>query len=169
MPTLSWSPEGDILYTTNHTIESGDYSKSDKFDVTAVLPAGGSAALSENDGIFAYPAASPVQGKGYLLAYLRAKYPAQSDTSKYRLWVMDRDGSNARAGAGGGPIAANLAKKDFRVLLLEAGSDMGDHLTYQVPGFHTQATEDPMLQCFIDETRFECLVVFDMLRHQFGV
>jgi choline dehydrogenase len=48
------------------------------------------------------------------------------------------------SGAGGGPIAANLAKQDgLRVLLLEAGSDHGDRLTYQVPGFHTQSTEDP--------------------------
>jgi choline dehydrogenase len=47
------------------------------------------------------------------------------------------------SGAGGGPIAANLAKADFRVLLLEAGSDHGNRLTYQVPGFHTKSTEDP--------------------------
>jgi choline dehydrogenase len=47
------------------------------------------------------------------------------------------------SGAGGGPIAANLARADFRVLLLEAGSDHGDRLSYQVPAFHTQSTEDP--------------------------
>ena len=47
------------------------------------------------------------------------------------------------SGAGGGPIAANLAKADFRVLLLEAGSDNGNSLTYQVPAFHTQSSEDP--------------------------
>jgi choline dehydrogenase len=47
------------------------------------------------------------------------------------------------SGAGGGPIAANLAKADFRVLLLEAGSDHGARTTYQVPAFHTQSSEDP--------------------------
>jgi choline dehydrogenase len=49
------------------------------------------------------------------------------------------------AGAGGGPLAANLARKGHRVLLLEAGGDPGDLLTYQVPAFHGFATEDPAI------------------------
>jgi choline dehydrogenase len=47
------------------------------------------------------------------------------------------------SGAGGGPIAANLAKADFRVLLLEAGSDQGSLTSYQVPSFHAKSSEDP--------------------------
>jgi choline dehydrogenase len=38
------------------------------------------------------------------------------------------------SGAGGGPLAANLAKSGCRVLLLEAGSDPESFL-YQVPCF----------------------------------
>jgi hypothetical protein len=33
----------------------------------------------------------------YQVAYLQAIFPSQSDTSRYRLMVMDRDGSNQRS------------------------------------------------------------------------
>lgn len=52
------------------------------------------------------------------------------------------------SGAGGGPVAANLAKRGFKVLLLEAGGDpcseddMG-RLMYEVPIFHGNSTEYP--------------------------
>src|SRR5689334_12277587 len=50
------------------------------------------------------------------------------------------------AGAGGGPLAANLARRGHRVLLLEAGSDPGDKLTYQIPAWHALASEDPSMR-----------------------
>ncbi len=46
------------------------------------------------------------------------------------------------SGAGGGPVAANLAQAGFRVLLLEAGGDEEDY-DYEVPAFHARASEDP--------------------------
>ena len=45
------------------------------------------------------------------------------------------------SGAGGGPLAANLALAGFRVLLLEAGGDEETY-DYQVPAFHARASED---------------------------
>ena len=45
------------------------------------------------------------------------------------------------SGAGGGPLAANLAKAGFKVLVLEAGGDE-DSLDYSVPGFNGLATEN---------------------------
>ena len=45
------------------------------------------------------------------------------------------------SGAGGGPLAANLALAGFKVLLLEAGGDEEPY-EYQVPAFHALASED---------------------------
>src|ERR1700723_329596 len=48
------------------------------------------------------------------------------------------------AGAGGGPLAANLAKGGYKVVLLEAGGG-GDPPDSQIPAFHPLASEDPAL------------------------
>ncbi len=46
------------------------------------------------------------------------------------------------SGAGGGPLAANLALQGFSVVVIEAGGgDINDN--YTVPAFHPLATEDP--------------------------
>ena len=50
------------------------------------------------------------------------------------------------SGAGGGPLAANLARQGHTVLLLEAGEDRGGQLDVQVPAFHPQSTEDKTMR-----------------------
>jgi hypothetical protein len=54
--------------------------------------------MKEQVGMFAYPAASHLrsngQEKAFQIAYLQAIFPDQSETSRYRVVVMDRDGSN---------------------------------------------------------------------------
>ena len=50
------------------------------------------------------------------------------------------------SGAGGGPLASNLARNGHRVLLLEAGEDKGNTQNYQVPAFHPLSTEDPSMR-----------------------
>jgi len=49
------------------------------------------------------------------------------------------------SGAGGGPIAVNLARAGMRVLLLEAGG-ADENYHYSVPAFHGEATEDEALR-----------------------
>jgi choline dehydrogenase len=58
----------------------------------------------------------------------------------------DREFIVVGSGAGGGPLAANLAKAGFTVLLLEAGEDASDNYNCQVPCFHAFASEDEKLK-----------------------
>ncbi len=48
------------------------------------------------------------------------------------------------SGAGGGPVACNLAKAGYKVGLIEAGQEP-DTTSYPVPVFHTYASEDPAM------------------------
>ena len=66
------------------------------FDLTATVIADGpSIVLAPQSGMFAYPVTSPLLTDGtYRLAYLQAIFPEQSDTGRYRLFIVDRDGSN---------------------------------------------------------------------------
>jgi choline dehydrogenase len=62
--------------------------------------------------------------------------------------MADADYIIIGSGAGGGPLAANLARAGYRVLLIEAGGDLIDtddkgRLLYSVPAFHGLCTEEP--------------------------
>jgi resuscitation-promoting factor RpfB len=98
VPSLSWSPDGRILFTVNHAILAGMNSpeESPLFDLTALaVQAGPSVSIAPQAGMFSYPAASPLDADiRYSVAYLQAIFPEQSETSNYRLVLMDRDGSN---------------------------------------------------------------------------
>ena len=48
------------------------------------------------------------------------------------------------SGAGGGPVAANLALAGYTVLVLEAGEDYSGY-NYRIPCFHSIASEDPQM------------------------
>jgi hypothetical protein len=114
VPGVSWSPSGNVVYSVNHvsseTMIEGD---SQEFDLVAIPLTGGTLIdLVKNVGMFAYPVTSPFKHKSnfissgsgdalgqdaFSVAYLQAIFPDQSETSGYRLFVVDRDGSNPRS------------------------------------------------------------------------
>lgn len=102
VPGISWSPDGSALYTVNHAAPAGSTSpeESPHFNLTAVLvDSRVSIELVTDVGMFAYPKPSPnikagSSGTGYKVAYLQAIFPNQSETSRYRVMIMDSDGSN---------------------------------------------------------------------------
>jgi len=100
VPGLSWSPDNTILYSVTHNPGSGLVApeESPLFDLVAIPFLGGTAVpITTQTGMFAYPLTSPpFQDGNYSVAYLQAVFPEQSQTSRYRLVVMDRDGSNRR-------------------------------------------------------------------------
>lgn len=103
IPGLAWGSDSRTLYYLYHAPPPSLISpeESPYFDLYAVsLTGGANVRLLPQTGMFAAPAVSPSQPLGnelgYQVAYLQAIFPAQSNSSRYRLVVMDRDGSNRR-------------------------------------------------------------------------
>jgi hypothetical protein len=97
-PGISWSPDSNILYTTLHTPKTSisDNEASPLFDLGSyIITNNQSINLVPQTGMFVYPSTSPFQdGKRFSVAFLQSIFPEQSETSRYKLMVMDRDGSN---------------------------------------------------------------------------
>lgn len=113
-PGSTWSPDGKIIYTVDHlSSDTSGLEESQHFNLIAIPLTGGSPVKLVNDvGMFAYPVSSPIQQKNnfmttdsgvdldqsaFSIAYLQAIFPDQSESSGYRLSIMDRDGSNKRS------------------------------------------------------------------------
>ena len=111
VPGLNWSPDGKYLFSVAHSAPEGSQApeSSQQFDLVAIpVNGGGVIRLVSQVGMFAYPVPSPFQNvnvegaiqsgskSNFQIAYLQAIYPSQSETSRYRLSVMDRDGSNKK-------------------------------------------------------------------------
>lgn len=103
LPSLAWGADGNTLFYTHHAPPPSLINEEDSpfFGISAISFANNTGIeLVPNTGMFAYPAVSRLQTGGgekrYQLAYLQAIFPEQSETSRYRLVVMDRDGSNRR-------------------------------------------------------------------------
>lgn len=103
---LGWSADQKVLYLVTHAPRPGleNDEASPLFDLAA-LPLGSDPFTTSGPviniipqaGMFAYPSPGPlVEDSGYRIAYLRALFPEQSDSKRYRLWIMDRDGSNGK-------------------------------------------------------------------------
>jgi hypothetical protein len=97
VPGVCWAPEDDLLYFLLHGSSTSSTSPetSQAFHLGAILDSEIQATLVEQTGMFAYPVASPQDTNGrYQVAYLQAIFSDQSESSRYRLYVMDQDGSN---------------------------------------------------------------------------
>lgn len=95
-PSIAWSPDGHFIYTVLHGPPIGLETPEDSrvFDVAVVAVDGSfDASLISRTGIWANPLPSP---NGRLVAYMQAIAPLESITGKYRIMVMDRDGSNSK-------------------------------------------------------------------------
>jgi hypothetical protein len=167
IPGLSWSPGQEVLYTVDHVSSPDDSSpeESQQFDLVAVPLSGGAPIhLATDVGMFSYPVTSPLQEpdnsseagkeanleKLYQIAFLEAIFPNQSESSRYKLNIMDRDGSNRRVlfptdGSQGldpqkvswAPIDENSQKSQLIALLYQNNIWLVDtvtDLTYQITG-----------------------------------
>jgi len=98
VPSLGWSPDSSVLYSVNHAPMANLTSNENSpiFDLVAVTTAERMVlTVASQSGMFTYPVPSYQQPDGsYQVAYLQAIFPEQSETSRYRLILMDRDGSN---------------------------------------------------------------------------
>jgi hypothetical protein len=102
-PGIAWGGDSETLFYVDHSApsDSGSAEGPSRFDLRAVsLSSNTTLTLATDVGMFALPTTSPrIPGGGsgaYEIAYLQAIFPEQSDVSRYRLVVMDRDGSNRR-------------------------------------------------------------------------
>ncbi len=103
IPGLAWGADSNTLYIVTHAPPPGlvNPEESPNFDLSALsLDSGANVRLVTQGGMFAYPAVSSPKQVGdersYKVAYLQSLAPAQSETSGYRLVIMDRDGSDRR-------------------------------------------------------------------------
>ena len=103
IPGLTWGADSQSLFVVTHAPPPGlvKPEESPYFDITALSLANSTnVQMVEQSGMFAYPMSSPAE-KGddtssYKIAYLQAIFPDQSESSRYKLAIMDRDGSNRR-------------------------------------------------------------------------
>jgi hypothetical protein len=103
IPGLAWGADGRTLYVVTHAPPPGlvNPEESPNFDLSAIsLDSDANVRIVQQSGMFAYPSASPARQTGaersYFVAYLQSLTPTQSETSGYKLVIMDRDGSNRR-------------------------------------------------------------------------
>lgn len=103
IPPIAWGADGNSLYFVSHAPAPAPISgeESPYFDLSAVSFSNeASVSIVESAGMFSYPSVSPIRSIGqedsFQVAFLQSIFIEQSNTSRYRLMVMDRDGSNRR-------------------------------------------------------------------------
>jgi hypothetical protein len=157
IPPLTWGSDNKTLYYVTHAPAPAPITgeESPFFDLAALsFSSEANVTLIESSGMFAYPGTSTDRFNGrereYQVAFLQAIFVEQSETSRYRLMAMDRDGSEVRAifpppDAGGiepqNPVwAPDLLEGqtgDFIAVVYQGNLwliDSGSGVSYQVTG-----------------------------------
>lgn len=103
IPPLAWGADGKSLFFVSHPPAPAPVTAEESpfFDLSALSFSNETnVSMVESAGMFAYPSPSPLRSDGrekiYHVAFLQAIFVEQSETSRYRLMVMDRDGSDDR-------------------------------------------------------------------------
>ncbi len=98
VPQLSWSPDNRTLFFTSHDIlqTSTDPESDPNFGISAfILSSQIPINLISNVGMFSKPLAQSSQIENrYHIAFYKALFPNQSDTSHYQFSISGQDGSN---------------------------------------------------------------------------
>lgn len=94
VPEINWAPDDQAIFTTLIPFTSNGSSQNP--GLAAILINSQKVVnLVNNCGLFCSPIPSPLSEEGrYQIAFLGAILPDQSETSRYNLKLMDRDGSN---------------------------------------------------------------------------
>lgn len=97
---LAWSPDGEFLYFVEHN-PSGNAANQEAsmvFDLKSIYLEDNSILTGFSDvGMFSYPKPSNyLENEQFKFVYLSAIFPDNSDISRYRLNIADRDGSNSQ-------------------------------------------------------------------------
>ncbi len=101
IPGVTWSSDETAAFFAFHGEIEGttkSYDPTD-FNIGKInLSDGQAAEIKSGTGLFSQPAASPLfeDGSSYI-AYMQTISPLQSESSRYRIMLMDSDGGNAKA------------------------------------------------------------------------
>ncbi len=101
-PGISWDNSGKILLVVTHPADiNNENQENDKrFNLSAfILESNLLIDIVTNSGMFAYPSAAPNNVSEILqnkIVYLQAIFPESSQDSRYKIVVMDSDGSNKK-------------------------------------------------------------------------
>jgi len=103
IPGITWGADSKTLFFSTHAPSDSLVSAEESpiFDLTAIsMTNSTNIHLVKQTGMFSYPSSSPLLGNteeiDYKISFLQAIFPDQSETSRYRLVTMDRDGSNRK-------------------------------------------------------------------------
>jgi resuscitation-promoting factor RpfB len=115
VPGIGWAGSHNVLYMVNHAplaglepVEASPVFHLSGLPITiistppetpdTIISFGPLIEIVNEVGMFAYPVSSPVLAdqSSFSVAYLQSREPRQSENRRYRLAMMDRDGSNRR-------------------------------------------------------------------------